>query len=67
MHETHENVQCEWPGLAPDKLFGPGDLPITTDYRDVLGEVVGKRLKNPGVSEIFPNYTDWKNLGIVQG
>ena len=60
-------VYGEWPGLAPDKLFGPGDLNITTDYRDVLGEVVEKRLKNPKLTEIFPNYTDWKNLGVVQG
>ena len=55
-------VHGEWPGLAPEKLFGPGDLNITTDYRDVLGEVVEKRLKNPKLSEIFPNYSDWKNL-----
>ena len=47
--------------------FGPGDLNITTDYRDVLGEVVEKRLKNPKLNEIFPNYTDWKNIGVVQG
>lgn len=60
-------VHGQWPELAPDKLFGPGDLNITTDYRDVLGEVVEKRLKNPRLSEIFPNYTDWKNLGVVQG
>ncbi|MEO5887309.1 MAG: DUF1501 domain-containing protein, partial [Anaerolineales bacterium] len=60
-------VHGEWPGLAPDKLFGPGDLNITTDYRDVLAEVVQKRLKNPKLSEIFPNYKDWKNLGVVQG
>ena len=60
-------VHGEWPGLAPDKLFGPGDLTITTDYRDVLGEIVEKRLKNPKLAEIFPNYTDWKNRGVVQG
>ena len=60
-------VHGQWPGLARDQLFGPGDLALTTDYRDVLGEVVEKRLKNPNLSEIFPNYTDWKNLGVVQG
>ncbi len=60
-------VYGEWPGLSPEKLFGPGDLDIKTDYRDVLGEVVEKRLKNPALSEIFPTYTDWKKLSIVQG
>jgi uncharacterized protein (DUF1501 family) len=59
-------VYGEWPGLAPEQLFEGIDLDITTDYRDVLGEVVEKRLKNPALSEIFPTYTDWKNLGIVQ-
>jgi uncharacterized protein (DUF1501 family) len=59
-------VYGEWPGLTPEKLYGPGDLDIKTDYRDVLGEVVQKRLKNPGLTEIFPNYNDWKNLNIVQ-
>ena len=47
--------------------FGPGDLNITNDYRDVPGEVVEKRLKNPKLNEIFPNYTDWKIIGVVQG
>jgi uncharacterized protein (DUF1501 family) len=60
-------VYGEWPGLTPEKLYGPGDLDIKTDYRDVLGEVVQRRLKNPGLTEIFPNYTDWKNLDVVQG
>ena len=59
-------VYGEWPGLAQEQLYGPGDLNITSDYRDILGEVVEKRLKNPNVAEIFPNYTDWKDLGLVQ-
>lgn len=59
-------VYGQWPGLAPENLFDGIDLNITTDYRDVLGEVVEKRLKNPALSEVFPTYVDWKNLGIVQ-
>ena len=39
------------------QLFGPGDLAVTTDYRDVLAEVCVKRLKNPALAEIFPGYT----------
>ena len=59
-------VYGQWPGLAPENLFDGIDLNITTDYRDVLGEVVEKRLKNPALAEVFPTYMDWKNLGIVQ-
>lgn len=60
-------VYGQWPGLAPENLYEGIDLNITTDYRDVLGEVVEKRLKNPALGEIFPTYAEWKNLGIVQG
>ena len=52
--------------MEREQLFGPGDLAVTTDYRDVLGEVVEKRLKNPALGEVFPTYVDWKNLGIVE-
>ena len=45
-----------WPGLADGQLVGPGDLAVTTDYRDILGEIVRKRLNNPNVSEVFPEY-----------
>lgn len=50
-------VVTAWPGLHPDQLVGPGDLAITIDYRDVLGEIIGKRLGNPMVADVFPNYT----------
>jgi uncharacterized protein (DUF1501 family) len=47
---------ARWPGLAPDQIIGPGDLALTTDYRDVLSEVIAKRLNNPGIDLIFPGY-----------
>ncbi|MEM7334996.1 MAG: DUF1501 domain-containing protein [Chloroflexota bacterium] len=49
-------VYADWPGLHDDQLVGPGDLAITTDYRDILGEVIRKRLNNPMIDSIFPNY-----------
>lgn len=49
-------VYADWPGLQPEQLVGPGDLAITTDYRDVLGEIIGKRLNNPRAAEVFPGY-----------
>ncbi|MCI0399130.1 MAG: DUF1501 domain-containing protein [Chloroflexi bacterium] len=50
-------VFARWPGLADEQLVGPGDLAITTDYRDVLGELIAKRLNNPRLEEVFPGYT----------
>jgi uncharacterized protein (DUF1501 family) len=50
-------VHGRWPGLDPGQLFGPGDLAVTTDYRDVLAEICRKRLNNPAVDQIFPGFT----------
>jgi uncharacterized protein (DUF1501 family) len=49
-------IHGAWPGLADGQRFGPGDLAVTTDYRDVLAEVCLKRLNNPALEAIFPNY-----------
>ena len=49
-------VHGEWPGLRAGQLIGPGDLAVTTDYRDVLSEILVKRLNNSAASDVFPNY-----------
>jgi uncharacterized protein (DUF1501 family) len=49
-------VHGQWPGMAEGQLIGPGDLAVTTDYRDVLSEILTKRLNNPATNEIFPEY-----------
>jgi uncharacterized protein (DUF1501 family) len=49
-------VCAQWPGLASHQLDGPGDLRVTTDYRDVLAEVLARRLKNRQTAEVFPEY-----------
>lgn len=51
------HVYADWPGLEPEQLIGPGDLATTTDYRDILGELIRKRLNNPQIPGIFPGYT----------
>jgi uncharacterized protein (DUF1501 family) len=49
-------VYGDWPGLAKDQLYGPGDLGVTTDFRDVLAEIVQNRLLNSKLAEVFPGY-----------
>ncbi len=56
-------VFARWPTLAPEAL-DDGDLAITTDYRDVLAEVIQQRLLNPAVDRVFPNHTV-SPLGLV--
>jgi len=56
-------VFSQWPTLAPEAL-NDGDLAITTDYRDVLAEIVSQRLLNPALDQIFPGHTVTP-LGLV--
>jgi uncharacterized protein (DUF1501 family) len=53
-------VYGEWPGLEKNQLYGPGDLNVTTDFRDVLGEIVKNRLGNANLAAVFPNYSNFK-------
>ena len=57
-------VHGQWPGLVEGQLIGPGDLAVTTDYRDVLSEILTKRLNNSATNEIFPGYQS-KMLNLV--
>ena len=59
-------VSCEWPGLAPDRLAPPGDLAITTDFRDVLLDVLPAGLSAAEHERIFPRYRKKRNLHIVE-
>ena len=56
-HVLGGRVHGQWPGLGDGQLIGPGDLAVTTDYRDILAEICLKRLNNPAASEVFPGYT----------
>lgn len=58
-------VVADWPGLAGDDLEGPGDLRVTIDYRDILGEVLVRRLKSRQVASVFPQHT-LREYGIVR-
>lgn len=55
-HVNGGRIHGQWPGLETEQLVGPGDLAVTTDYRDVLAEIIQNRLNNPAVGEIFPGY-----------
>lgn len=50
-------VLTQWPGLAPENRFEGIDLAITIDFRDILGELVYRRLGNTNLPFIFPDYT----------
>ena len=52
-----------WPGLAPSQLYA-GDLAVTTDYRQVLAEILTKRHGETDLSKVFPT-VKYAPLGIV--
>jgi uncharacterized protein (DUF1501 family) len=47
-------VYGKWPGLADEQLNEGRDLAITTDYRQVLGELVTKTMAAPNLEVTFP-------------
>ena len=51
-------VYGEWPTLAPDKLFQDRDLAVTTDFRDVFGEICAGHFNLPmnKMAAVFPEY-----------
>jgi uncharacterized protein (DUF1501 family) len=49
-------VYGEWPGLRSDQLNEGRDLALTTDFRDVFGELAQKHLGSPDLRAIFPGY-----------
>jgi uncharacterized protein (DUF1501 family) len=55
-----------WPGLAPGQL-NDGDVEVTTDFRQVLSEILIRRLGNPRIDLVFPGYSNYSPLGIVHG
>ena len=60
------NVYGKWPGLKNDQLNEGRDLALTTDFRDVFGEIAARHLGAANVQSIFPGYnltpTNFKNF-----
>jgi uncharacterized protein (DUF1501 family) len=49
-------VYGKWPGLAPDRRYEGRDLAVTTDFRDVFGEIVVRHLGVADANPIFPGH-----------
>lgn len=60
-------VYGRWRGMAENRLQlsvdgglsgldRDGNLQVTTDYRDILGEIVQRRLRNDRLDQVFPAY-----------
>ncbi len=49
-------VMGTWPGLGPEQLHQKRDLKHTTDFRDVLAEVVTSHLGNANLPKVLPGH-----------
>ena len=49
-------IYGDWPGLETEQLYEGRDLNLTTDFRDVLGELVATHLGNRDLNTVFPGY-----------
>jgi hypothetical protein len=52
--------------LLKEQLHQERDLLHTTDFRDVLGEVVSVHLGNPQIKTVLPSL-DFKPVGLLKG
>jgi uncharacterized protein (DUF1501 family) len=52
-------VYGQWPGLAAEDRFEGRDLAVTTDFRDVFGEIVRVHLgaDRAAATKVFPGYS----------
>ena len=56
-----------WPGLHNDQLYDHADLAVTTDYRQVLSELMTTRLGNSNIEAVFPGFSgNYNPLGIYR-
>ena len=62
--KSTQPVITKWPGLAKEQLHQGRDLLHTTDFRDVLGEVVGTHLGNTALKTVLPNH-EFQPVGLV--
>ena len=58
-------VYGKWPGLEKEQLFEGRDLAVTTDYREVLSELVRGHLGQQNLNAVFPGFQPGQPLGLL--
>lgn len=58
-------IYGRWPGLEPEHLYEERDLAVTTDFRDVLGELVSTHL-GQNIERVFPGYSPAPALQLIR-
>ncbi len=50
-------VLGRWPGLGVEQRFEGRDVAVTTDFRDLFGEILARHLGATDLGAVFPGYT----------
>src|SRR5262249_21380477 len=58
-------IYGRWPGLQPEQLYEQRDLAVTTDFRDVLGELASQHLGQQ-TDRVFPGFERGAPLGLIK-
>jgi len=49
-------VLGRWPGLGVEQRFEGRDVAVTTDFRDLFGEILARHLGAIDLGAVFPGY-----------
>src|SRR3989441_427199 len=62
-------VLGRWPGLALEQRFEGRDVAVTTDFRDLFGEILARHLGATDLGAVFPGYepSPGRFLGAIRG
>jgi len=61
-----KQVVGRWPGLAAEARYEGRDVAVTTDFRDLFGEILTRHLGARDLTAVFPGYTVGKAPGVIR-
>lgn len=64
--QANGGLHGSWPGLHTDQLYNGKDLEVTTDYRQVLSEIIIRQFENNDIDYVFPNYSGYSPMGVIR-
>lgn len=64
-----KKIAGRWPGLGPDARYEGRDVAVTTDFRDLFGEILSRHLGARDLSAVFPGYASEASRfpGVIRG
>ena len=61
-----KQVIGRWPGLAAEARYEGRDVAVTTDFRDLFGEILTRHLGARDLSAVFPGFTVGKGPEVIR-